>query len=496
MRGSFNLKSKNVVVIVMIFIAFIAFVFHYPIQIIDGLNSEPVPGFDIRISICRIIFEPVFGPLLFYLRADQPFEEFGVLLIWILSLSLVYLIVYIISNKNNYSFKTILKRSLYWLRNVTLLVCIWFGLLLIIIFGRLPANTIINNHENIILVNTHCHSEHSHDGIISQEGLLKWHAYHGFNAFFITDHGHHEETMKAVKAQGDGALPQNPLIICGEEFSGGNHMTLLGLNRNFNTKGLTDQQVVDSAHQNNGVVIVAHWFDGERKSIPYFLDLGVEGFEIANQGYGLTYEKRIFDNIVNTCTSNGLLTVGAADYHGYGNACFVWNALNIPGWHQMGYDQKRESVLNIFRQKSMSKIQVLLYNDRHVFNRSQVLWSPFYTSISYFRSLSIWQVLSWFIWLSILRYVVMQMSGGKRKAQIRSRHILGIMAFLSSIYMLALGMILISRIPTVSHHNEIYKEYGTILLWGGSCFLVYIIILIIFEIRRIRLERRTENLHT
>ena len=53
-------------------IGVITLFFHYPIRIVDALNNEPVPGFGIDISAWRVIFEPLFGPLLFYLRADQP----------------------------------------------------------------------------------------------------------------------------------------------------------------------------------------------------------------------------------------------------------------------------------------------------------------------------------------------------------------------------------------------------------------------------------------
>ncbi len=53
--------------------------------------------------------------------------------------------------------------------------------------------------------------------------------------------------------------------------------------------------------------------------------------------------------------------IGAADYHGYGSSCFVWNALEIPGWHQMDTERKRESIMELLRQRDMTRIRVLLY---------------------------------------------------------------------------------------------------------------------------------------
>lgn len=472
-------------------ILILAIVFHYPIHIVDALTSEPVPDYGIKISAWRMIFEPFTGPLLFYLRADQPLSEFIVLIIWIISLSLVISFIPILITKDSSVFIAVIHKFLAWLRKAPLIFSIWLGLLLVTIFVHLPANTIVNNLENTILINTHSHTEYSHDGIISQAGLQKWHKYHKFDAFFITDHNHHEKTLEAVKAQEEGTLPPSPLIICGEEFSGSNHMTLLGTKRNFITRGLSDQQVIDSTHDDNGIVIVAHWFDGERKSIPYFIDLGVDGFEIANQNTGLSYDRRIFNDIVKACISNGLIMNGVTDYHGYGSTCFVWNALDIPGWQGMDNEQKRESILDVLRRKDMGKIRVLLYNDRNVFDRAQVFLSPVFNFISYFRTLNFLQIISWFIWLVIIRNIRPLLLDRNRFIQLNvgAGQVLEIMAFLSSLFILILGFILLNKSKHLADYNDIYSEYGTTMLWCGTGFLIYLMVLIIFKIRLMRLKK-------
>jgi len=113
-------------------IVILAIVFHYPIRIIDALTSEPIPDFGINISVWRIIFEPVIGVLLFYLRADQPLLEFIILLIWIISLSLVISFIPILITKDSNGFNAILYKFLAWLRKVPLIFCIWLGSLLVI----------------------------------------------------------------------------------------------------------------------------------------------------------------------------------------------------------------------------------------------------------------------------------------------------------------------------------------------------------------------------
>jgi hypothetical protein len=284
-----------------------------------------------------------------------------------------------------------------------------------------------------------------------------------------------------------------PLILCGEEFSGSNHMTLLGLRRNFITRGLTDQQVIDSTHDDNGIVIVAHWFDGERKSIPWFIDLNVDGFEIANQATGLEYDRRVYNRIVEACTSMGLIMNGAADYHGYGSACFVWNALDIPGWHRMDINNKRESILDIFRRKDMSKVLVLLYHDRYVFDRALFMLSPVYTPVSYFRALNFLQVLSWFIWVIIIKNIRILLPDRKRflKLIVSTDQILEIMAFISSLFISALGITLLNKSRQLTDYNTIFSEYGTIMIWVGTGLFVYTITLILLKILSKKKMKRT-----
>lgn len=464
---------------------FIAYVFHYPIQIIDALSSEVVPGFGVKISTWRVIFEPFIGIFLFYLRADQPILQFTMLLIWILVFYLFAVVRVQVLDRDKGLSKTVLRSILVWLKNSPLIIIIWLGILIFIIFVPIPANTISNDSENAVLINTHSHTEYSHDGIISQKGLQKWHGKHNFDAFFITDHNHHEKTMEAVQSQREGSFPLTPLMMCGEEFSGSNHITLLGLKRNFVSKGLNDQQVIDTTHYDGGVAIVAHWFDGERESIPFFIDMNVDGFEIVNAGPESIYDKRIFNNIVSACTNNGLIMNSGADYHGYGSICFTWNALEIPEWHKMGQEQKEESILDILRQKDMSKIRVLIYDDRKAINRDFVILSPLITIFSYIQTLNLLQLLSWLIWLSLFQIIRIQIIKRKRliKLNIASWKFLEILTFFSGGFMLILGFVLFRRSSSLMDYNDIYLGYGISLMLVAAGSIAYLMVLLLVKNR-------------
>jgi len=466
-RGPYKISSLTGLIVLFIVLMILSVFFHRPIEIVDALTSEAVPGFGIHISAWRVLLEPFVGPLLYYLRADQALLEFAVLLLWILVLSLVF------------SLKGRINGILNFLKIMPLILVTWLGLLWLLIYIPLPANTIVKQQEHSILVNTHSHTEYSHDGIISTSALHKWHRKNGFDAFFITDHNHHEQTLEAVRAQEKGLYPMEPLIMAGEEFSGSNHMTLLGLSHNFVTRGLSDQEVIDTTHADSGVVLVAHWFDGERESIPFFLDMGVDGFEIANQAYGLRYDRRVFDAITEACRSNGLIMNGAADYHGYGSSCFVWNALEIPHWHQMDPVQKRESIMQVFRERDMSRIKVLLYHDRNPFDRSRVLLSPLYNVINYGRTLNLFQLLSWFLWLLLLAFIKSRLAGGSVPFRIMQA-----LALASSVFLLVNGTLLLLKARHLREYNDIYSEYGLLMLLIGAGFLIYVSVLLFVEYKR------------
>ena len=480
-RGKSNKNSYFAIIIFLFSILILGLAFNNPIHIVNGLNEAPETGFEAQISILRILFEPIFGPLLFYLRADQPLKEFVILMIWLMIGMFVYAIVSsLISGAPNKRLRTLVRNLLQWVLKLPIVFIIWVALLIVIIFFPLPSNTIKNNNTDMILVNFHSHTEYSHDGIISLSGLLQWHQRNGFDAFFISEHNHHTNTLKAVQAQRKGNLASNPFILCGQEYSGSNHLLLLGLHRDFNTSNKPDEVVIDSTHANHGVAFVAHWFADEHRTIQYYIDCGVDGFEIANQAEGISYDHHVFTDIVKNCISNDLLMIGACDYHGYGSACFVWNALHIPDWHQMNDDQKEASILNILRHHDQDKLAVLLYRDRMIFARSMVFLSPVFTFSSYFRSLNFYQILSWIFWM-ILIFLTIHYLNNTIKINIPSQRIWGIVGFICGLFTIITGIHLLIRAQPLSDYNNILSKYGNMFLWYGLGFTVYSAVLIVFN---------------
>lgn len=478
-----NKRLKYITGIFLLCIIAISVMFHFPVHIVNAITLEILSDFGIHISVWRIIFEPILGVLLFFNRTLYPVNELVYVLIWVLIVFIGYSIIkYVLvkDKRKRFVFSQII--------NIPLVVGLWFAVFLLILFMSmyLPSNTIVNNKPNTILVTTHSHSQFSHDGLMSQENLWEWHKYNNIDAFFITDHNTHDKTLDFVNSQRNNEFDSDPLVMCGEEFSGTNHLSLLGLKRKFNTHGCADSVVIDSTRANKGVVIVNHWFKGKHKTLEYYNNLGVDGFEIENTSEEKTYSRDVYNRIKDFCISNNLLMNGGLDFHGYGNDCSIWNGMEIPNWHNLNQEAKEEAFLNIIRTHNQSKLRVLLYKDRFNYTNEYIFWSPIFTFFNYFRTLNIWQVLSWIFWVFVILYMKIEISKNEvLNNTISTNKLLPILGIISAVFMLVLSFVYTAEIENViGSQNDIYKEYRGLLFYAGSTFLVYSSIVAFFRIFR------------
>jgi hypothetical protein len=470
---------KYFVAILIVVIAVLAFVFPYQIYIQDAITLENAQEFGIQISNWRIVFEPILGLLTFFNRSIYALEELNVLLYWIVGHYLLITIIRLFSSKRNFNKKKFVMGQLL---NLPLIVGIWFSFFVIIVFLELPNNTITNNSENAVLVSTHSHSEFSHDGLISQKGLWEWHKRNNFDAFFITDHGNHAKTYELAEKQLKSEFPKKPLIMTGEEYSGTNHMSLLGIKNYFITKGLNDAEVIDTTHFYNGVVLINHWFSDKNNSLEYYKNLNVEGFEIENTGKELYYDRSLYQEIKNFCVANNLIMVGGLDFHGYGRSCSTWNAFEIPDWEQLNSEEKEAKIIKIIRNREQDKLKVLMYKDRPYYSGTYLAISPLRTLFNYFRTLNILQVISWAFWLLIVHFLSKKNIGKKDKFYISA-------GLMGAILLLLLGTKYNSKIAAVKGYSEVYEEYSALLFYIGAAFLIYTLILIYFKYRKSKINR-------
>jgi len=464
--------NKGIIPLAIIsIIAMIAFIFPYQVHIENALTLKQETNFDLQISLVRIIFEPILGLLLYFNRSFYALDEIIQLLYWVFAFFALNLLFKKLRLKEKNQFKSYFKKQLILL---PVLIGCWFSFLVILIFIPHQNDQIINKSKNWVLIGTHSHTEYSHDGMISQENLWKWHKKNGFDAFFITEHNNHNQTLAFVNKQKNKKRLEKPVVFCGEEFSGSNHLSLLGLKSNFTTKGFSDSAVISKARADGAAILVNHWFDGERNSLEFYRDLGVDGYEIENTATDKRYSRDIYRRIKAFCENNGLIMNGGLDYHGYASACTLWNAFNIPGWEKMDYLTKESSILDIIKNRDQSRLRVLLLNDRPYYKKENLYLSPIITLFNYFRTLNFFQISSWGIWILFLHYIHFKIKSNLSLSPnyTPSRLISGL-GILSSIFLISLGLIYYFRIQDVEGFTEIYAEYSLILLIVGTVLLLF-----------------------
>lgn len=432
----------------LVFSLFTVFIFglntfvRLPIRIINAVSFEIEPAFAVHVSWFRTLLEPFVGFQLFFIRAGEPLIEYIVFWVWLF-------LIFGIQLASKHS-KQFIK---YWVLSVPALIGLAYFIIIWMVFWPLPANRIVNNSTDRILFNTHAHSHFSHDGLISPAEQMVWHDHNGFDAFFLTEHNHNSKTLELVQRQQRGEIPHYPHIMSAIEFSGSNHMVLLGLTESLITFGKKDALVIKETHRQGGLIGLAHWFDDRHNSLEHYVNLGIDGFEIVNRNQ-IAYPMETHKKIVKMCSENQLFIIGSADYHGYGPTCKTWNVMDIAGWNELDHSAKTAYIMAGLRAE---KNQVLYYADRGLFEAGNVWLSPIRNFMDYFRSLNGFQVLSWVIWF--LLFIVF-----KVKCSTKCFYLIPLV---SGIAILVQGRILVEKSINVMQYNDILLEFGNLFTLHG-----------------------------
>jgi len=461
-------------------VVLLAAVFHRSIQIVEVISGVPVNHIELNISWLRIIFEPVWGYLFFIARGYWVIEEYLMLCGWGLALLLIGIGVK--TWRGNRSGASGPRLQYFWRRvaRLPIFVVLCIVIFLIIIFVPLPTNTIRNTDPEKILIDFHCHSTYSHDGLITPEAQVRWHQRNGFDAFFFSDHNILEPTRDFIRAQEKNS--PELVLLPGEEFSGDSHLLLLGVDSTFQTSHFTDETVVREVKRQKGLVFVAHWWSRHQFPIQKYIDWGVDGFEIAKQGTDILFDRTVFADLVQTGRTQNKLMLGTSDYHGYGSFCYTWTRMRAPVWPHLDYTQRRQLILDTLHRGDPRDFQVLVYDDRPGISASWLPLSPLIHAVNYFRSLNFWQVLSWLIWLAGWVWLREQKFCIDRLDYLKKNHLAvsGLWGILLSVFLLGLSWYLTLLAQPYLPYNEILLEFSPTFRNVGVLSLVYSAFLLIW----------------
>ncbi len=219
-----------------------------------------------------------------------------------------------------------------------------------------PMAAIRLTDPDLLAVDFHSHTNHSHDGWsrFTAAHNRAWHEGGGFDAAYITDH----YTWAGV----DDALGANPrlagertVLLSGMEVRmRGRHVNILGERERYlfaldSTSHHLDPDPVAEASARGGpmptilytipgpldqVAVQTRGADGRVERA------GVIGIELSDGApRGLEQVRRERAKILALADSLDLAVVAGTNHHGWGRTAPAWSVMRIPGWREMSPDE-------------------------------------------------------------------------------------------------------------------------------------------------------------
>lgn len=267
---------------------------------------------------------------------------------------------------------------------------------------------------DLVAVDFHSHTNHSHDGwsLFTAARNRAWHEAGGFHAAYVTDH----YTWAGV----DEALPANParagdrtVLLSGMEVRlRDRHTNILGDRARYvfaldSTRHHLDPDAIAAAHRRRAPPpTMLYTIPGPLDGIVPFgpgSPAGVIGVELSDGApRGLEQGRAERDEILALADSMDLAVVAGANHHGWGRTVAAWSVMRLPGWPEMSPGELGsaiEAALHRERRRAVTVVErTMPYHDGSAVKLAAtvplLLWS-------HFRTLTPGERVSWLAWVAI-----------------------------------------------------------------------------------------------
>jgi hypothetical protein len=250
------------------------------------------------------------------------------------------------------------------LREAVRAVLAFVGLLIVyvaaIVLPR-PMARLVIARTDVIAVDFHSHTEHSHDGRPgwSVEDVRNWHAAAGYDVAYITDHRTLEGAEEAVRSDPPMAGLGTILLPGLEAYYHGEHVNIL--NAGLRYRGLTtadfkevdERALIFTSMIPNAEPVLIETLPGKLANMTPATGprtAGVRAIEIVDGSpRGMSQTKREHARIVHLADSLDLALVAGTDNHGWGRTAPGWTLLRIDNWRGYAPDSLAEQIERVIR---------------------------------------------------------------------------------------------------------------------------------------------------
>jgi hypothetical protein len=278
--------------------------------------------------------------------------------------------------------------------------------LLFAVLTPFPSWTLSFSEPNSAIADLHSHTTASYDAFATADENVRLHRARGYNVVAWTEH---YPSASAVTFQRtfhrDGMDVIGGFEIVAPVDGTNIHLIVLGapessapcasVERCFSEKSLGEY--VDLVHRSFHGAILVNNADLTPALVNRLADLGVDGFEIANQGHP-TYSHAVQDAILSVQRTRGLNTVAVSDWHGWGGLIRTWTVFRGINSQQ----SEAEGIIDILRSRGTDRIVPVVAQPFDIPSFGRVLFAPFVELVRYGRELSLSRILSWWVWSVVL----------------------------------------------------------------------------------------------
>ncbi|HXH71831.1 MAG TPA: hypothetical protein VNI58_03340 [Mariprofundaceae bacterium] len=353
----------------------------------DARTGEHVAGLSLSYPTWGAVIEPFAAVAEILGGAPDMRKAVLSTLVWCLLLPFLFALLQDMGNKAKLSRRARFRRA----ASISLTATLCFAMYLAFTTTvKLPTWVLHDDNASDVQADLHTHTFYSHDGLVSPEDNLAHHREIGNHVVVFSDHGMHPHNYNL-----DGVITGTEQGVAKGDF----HVIGVGLIPDkfvpvalFGKPEL--KTLVKQIHEVHHGAVIAMTEHLKPEDIPSLVALGIDGFEIFNQGY-TPPSNALKTALLEAQKRHGIVLVADSDWHGWGTLNQQWTVFRTG---TMTGDTPEKIVINSLREHLADSVIPVTANHEGQVSTIHTILSPLFEVFRYAQELSLLRLAAWWIW--------------------------------------------------------------------------------------------------